>query len=397
MINSNFKIQREKKISFLFKNKNKLSVKFNQILNEFRIKINDPKNILYIFNKYFKSNFDLKDLKKFKKFKSIAIIGMGGSILGIEAIYNFLKKKKIKKKIYFFDDLNDSKVFEFKKKKDFNKVLFIVISKSGNTLETLTNIYSLNLLKKKRNVLIITENKNNTLMNISKKFNFFYIEHRDYVGGRYSVLSETGIVPAYLMDIDILKLRSKFQKIFNKKYKNILKNNSIILSSLLNSKKYNNLIFLNYSQELEKFLYWLQQLIAESLGKKSKGFLPVISNVPKDHHSMLQLYLDGPKDKIFYIFSNNYKSKTKKTKKNLYSNSLGLVKDAQRKALIKTLYKNKIIYREFKIHNINEETLGELFTYFILETITVAKLSKVNPFDQPAVEILKVFTKEILK
>ena len=75
--------------------------------------------------------------------------------------------------------------------------------------------------------------------------------------------------------------------------------------------KMNNLIFLNYSPELEKFLFWCQQLIAESLGKKGLGFLPIISNVPKDHHSLLQLYLDGPKDKLFYIFSSDNKSKIK--------------------------------------------------------------------------------------
>ena len=79
----------------------------------------------------------------------------------------------------------------------------------------------------------------------------------------------------------------------------------------INSKKINNLIFLNYSPELEKFLFWCQQLIAESLRKKNKGFLPCISNAPKDHHSLLQLYLDGPKDKLFHIFSFEEKSKEK--------------------------------------------------------------------------------------
>ena len=106
------------------------------------------------------------------------------------------------------------------------------------------------------------------------------------------------------MGINILKLRSKIKIFLKKKKKKFLKKSSIKISKfLLNQKKYNNLIFLNYSPELEKFLFWCQQLIAESLGKKKKGFFPIISNVPKDHHSLLQLYLDGPKDKIFYIFS----------------------------------------------------------------------------------------------
>ena len=122
------------------------------------------------------------------------------------------------------------------------------------------------------------------------------------------------------------------------------------MANYLNSKKYNNLIFLNYSPELEKFLFWCQQLIAESLGKKNKGFLPVISNVPKDHHSLLQLYLDGPKDKIFYIFYRNLNSKIKinlnnsLVKKNfLNKKSLNQVKSAQKNALIKSLKKNKIL------------------------------------------------------
>ena len=104
------------------------------------------------------------------------------------------------------------------------------------------------------------------------------------------------------MGVNIFKFRSKLLDYFSGNDKKFLKDSSTYLSRLLNSKNYNNLIFLNYSPELEKFLFWCQQLIAESLGKKNKGFLPVISNVPKDHHSLLQLFLDGPKDKIFIFF-----------------------------------------------------------------------------------------------
>ena len=104
------------------------------------------------------------------------------------------------------------------------------------------------------------------------------------------------------MGINTIRLRSEIRNVFKKDRKKFLKDSSIKLASLIKSKKFNNLIFLNYSPELEKFLFWLQQLIAESLGKNNKGFLPVISNVPKDHHSLLQLYLDGLKIK-FSVFS----------------------------------------------------------------------------------------------
>ena len=130
--------------------------------------------------------------------------------------------------------------------------------------------------------------------------NLFYVEHKRHVGGRYSVFSEVGIIPAYIMGLNINKLRSKILECFKKSGKVFLKRSVIELVKLLKSKKFSSLIFLNYAPNLEKFLYWCQQLIAESLGKKKIGFLPMISNV-QDHHSLLQLYLDGPKDKCLYI------------------------------------------------------------------------------------------------
>ncbi|MDA8763989.1 glucose-6-phosphate isomerase [Candidatus Pelagibacter bacterium] len=376
---------------------------FPKILSKVFTDINSSKKTLNTLNKKFNFNFEFKDLEKFKSFKTIAIIGMGGSILGSEAVSHFLKEK-IKKKIYFFNDLNIKKIQNFKKKKNLDKVLFFVISKSGNTVETLSNFFILKIIKKNsKNIIIISEKKNNLLYSLSKKFNLFYIEHKNYIGGRYSVLSEVGIVPAYLMGININKLRSGSLKSLKKKTQLFLKDSTIMLSSLLSFKKINNLIFLNYCPELEKFLFWCQQLIAESLGKKGKGFLPTISNVPKDHHSLLQLYLDGPKNKLFYIFSNEESSKEKinikeilKEKNFLNNKTLNSIKKAQKNALIKTLKNKNIPFREFKIKNINEEVLGELFSYFILETVIIGKLTNINPFDQPAVEQVKIYTKDLL-
>jgi glucose-6-phosphate isomerase len=128
-----------------------------------------------------------------------------------------------------------------------------------------------------------------------------------------------------------------------------------------------------------------------------------VSNAPKDHHSLLQLYLEGPKDKIFYIFSEkettSNKLKAKKINKQEFffdNKNIDQIKTAQKNAFIKALLKNKIPFREFKINSVDEQTLGELFSYFILETSIVGKLSKINPFDQPAVEQVKIFTKKLL-
>ena len=385
-------------------NYNNISSKFEKLFKEIRNNLKYKKNNFHILSKNFEINFSNKDLKKMSNFKSLAILGMGGSILGTEAIYQFLEKK-IKKKVVFFNDLNEEKIVNFKKTNKFNKVLFVIVSKSGNTLETLSNFIALNIIKKhSKNIIIISEKKNNILRSLVKSYNLFYIEHKDYVGGRYSVLSEVGLVPAYLMGLDIKKLRSNLTRYLNTREKVLLKKLSLKLTNLLLNKKYSNIIFLNYSPRLEKFLFWAQQLLAESLGKKGLGFLPVVSNAPKDHHSLLQLYLDGPKNKFFYIFSCVEKPQKLINSKKLLNElkyldkkSLNKVKNSQREALIKTFKKNKIQYEEFIIKKIDEKTLGELFSLFILKTAIVGKLSNINPFDQPAVEQVKIFTKQILR
>ena len=377
----------------------KISKNYKKIFNEILFEKNNPNKIFNLFSENFRFNFDLNEIQKFKKFKKIAIIGMGGSILGSEAINNFLEKK-IKKKVYFFDNLDQKKISNFKKNNKLKNILFIIISKSGNTIETLSNVLYLNIIKKNsKNIILITEKKNNFLLSLVQKYNLFFVEHKKSIGGRFSVLSEVGLLPAYLMGINIKKLRLNIKKIFKKKESLILKKSTINLAALLSTKKLTNLIFLNYAPELEKFLFWCQQLIAESLGKNGYGFLPVISNAPKDHHSLLQLYLDGPKNKLFYIFSLDEKYKAsylRSSLKFLNKKSLKDIKFAQKNALIQSLKKNNIPFREFKIKKISEDVIGELFSYFMFETIVVGKLLKINPFDQPAVEQVKNITKKIL-
>ena len=376
-----------------------LSKKFDKIFLEISKDLKDSKKTLNVLNNKLKLNVNIN---KFQKYKKIAIIGMGGSILGSEAIYNFFKNK-IKKKVYFLNDIDENKISDLKKKENLSKVLFIIISKSGNTIETLSNTFSLNILKKNsKNIIIISEKKNNLLFSISKKFNLFFVEHNNYIGGRYSVLSEVGMVPAYLMGLNISKIRSNIQNCLKLKNKFFLKESTIKIANLIKSKKFSSMIFLNYCPELEKLLFWCQQLVAESLGKENKGLLPTISNVPKDHHSLLQLYLDGPKDKFFNIFSFKNISKEKintdkiKIKSFLNKKNLSTIKNAQKNSLIKAFEKQNIPFREFRIKSIKEEVIGEFFALFIVETIIIGKLLNINPFDQPAVEQVKIYTKKFL-
>tara|TARA_A100001037_G_scaffold261982_1_gene251303 strand:+ start:102 stop:1316 length:1215 start_codon:yes stop_codon:yes gene_type:complete len=377
--------------------------KFIEIRQKIIKNLDTVKDTFHVLSEKFKLDFKVKDLKKFNEFKSVVIIGMGGSILGSEAIHQFLKIK-IKKKIYFLNDINIEKVEKVRNKINLRQTLFIIISKSGSTVETISNFLSLNIIKKNaKNIILISEKGNNFIYNLSRKFNLYHIDHKKYIGGRYSVLSEVGIVPSYFMGINISELRKNLRNYFKNKKINLKPKTLISLASSISQKRFTNLIFLNYSPRIEKFLYWLQQLKAESLGKQGLGLFPAISNVPKDHHSLLQLYLDGPKDKIFYIFyskeNNNQKIKINKFSTNekfLKNKTLSVIKNAQKNAVVKVFREKKIPFREFEINEFNERTLGELFSFFIIETAIIGKLLGINPFDQPAVERVKKITKKFL-
>ncbi len=388
---------------YLDKNLKKKYLKsFPQILKAIYFGLDERKDVAHSLSKRFRFNFKTKDISHFKKYNTVVVIGMGGSILGSEAIYDFLNYK-IKKKFIFLNNINGKNITEIKKNTNLKKVLFILISKSGKTIETLTNIIALKIIKKNsKNVILISERSNNPFYVLAKKMKLFHVEHKHYIGGRFSVLSEVGMLPAYFMGLNIREIRKNLTKNFKQNKKIFLKDSTIKLANLFQAKKFKNLVFFNYHPELNKFLCWCQQLIAESLGKKGKGFFPTISTGPKDHHSLLQLYLDGPKDKIFYIFSNSYNDKKKlntkfldKSYKFLNKKNLNQIKIAQKNAFIKALKKKEIPYREFIVDS-SEKNLGELFAYFMLETIIVGKLVNINPFDQPAVEQVKIDTKKIL-
>jgi glucose-6-phosphate isomerase len=373
-----------------------------KIINNIFSSLNTRKDTFHSLSKKFSFNFKYSELSKFNKFKSVILIGMGGSALGAEALHSFFKDK-LKKEFIFINNLDQLKIEKIKKKVDLKNSLFIITSKSGNTLETLINS---NLFKNKinnKNTIIITNKKTNLLNTFAKNKNILHIPHKDYIGGRYSVLSEVGMIPAYFMGLKVNHFRKNLLNIFKYKEKNLLLDSVIKLAHIYKYKKISSIILLNYAPEMTKFLYWCQQLVAESLGKKGKGILPIVSPAPRDHHSLLQLYLDGPKDKLFYIFSLKLNKKMK-INRNIFGSGLSFAEnknlskviEAQKNSLIQVLKKNRIPYQEFIINQKNEETIGELFSYFIMETTLTGKLLGINPFDQPAVEQVKLLTKKYL-
>ncbi len=342
----------------------------------------------------YKDNFNKKLLEKHKNSKNFRVIGMGGSILGTQAIYNYLNDK-VKKNFYFINNLqNIEKKF---KKKSFTN---LVVSKSGTTIETIVN--SNILIKKRDKNIFITENKKNYLYLLAEKLKADIIHHNNFIGGRYSVLSEVGMLPAELMGLSSKKFRQFNLLIKNKKFLNSLVYNVSSILFFIKNKKYNSII-INYDETAEDLFKWYQQLVAESLGKNKKGILPIVSNMPKDNHSVMQLYLDGFKNNFFTFFY-THENKSKKLDKSnlilpqsfLQDKYISNILFAQKKATENVFNKKKIPFRSFEIKKKNEKTLGELFSFFILETILLGQALNLNPYDQPAVELIKKETKKIL-
>ena len=356
--------------------------------------LNEENFIIKSLKKEYKNNFNKKTISKFKNFINYRVIGMGGSSLGTQAIYDFLEHK-IKKKFEFLDNLK-SHTKKNKKKRYLN----LIISKSGNTTETIvnTNIF----VQKKNKNIFITENKKNYLHTLAEKFKSEIIHHNNFIGGRYSVLSEVGMLPAELMDLDSRKFKQLNNLIKNQNYLNSLVNNVDQILYFAKRKKFNSII-INYDEKSSNLFNWYQQLVAESLGKKGLGILPIVSNMPKDNHSVMQLYLDGFKNNFFTFFYVKEKNSLKinnsqilQMQSYLKNKDIDHIVYAQKQATENVFKNKKMPFRSFEILKRDENTLGELFTFFILETILLGRALKINPFDQPAVELIKTETKKIL-
>ena len=379
--------------NFPVKSKN---LHLNKIFKNLKINyLKGQVKLLLSFSKSYKYSYSKKLVHKYKNFLNFRVIGMGGSILGAKAIFQFLNHK-IKKNFFFIDNLQNRLDLKKNKKSFVN----LVISKSGNTLETISNA---NILIKKNNKnIFIIENKNNYLNNLASQIKAEIVEHKNYIGGRYSILSEVGMLPAELMGLNEKEFKRLNYLINNKSFINQLIQNVASTLSLVNKGKYLSVI-LNYDHKSENLLKWYQQLLAESLGKKSKGILPIISTMPKDNHSLMQFYLDGPK-KNFYTFFSSAEKNSNQINKKLLLKSHSYLSNKNIKKIIysqmlatQNIFKRKKIpYRSFEILQRNEKTLGEIFCFFILETILLGRALKVNPFDQPSVELIKKETKKIL-
>ena len=363
--------------------------------------------------------FNEQELKKNQKIvknfeinkKKIILFGTGGSNLGARALYNIVNKKKIN--IEFYDNIDPTTFENSFNNIDFEATGFLIISKSGNTPETLAQfsaLYQIALEKNKlnqflSNILIITETKNSALYSIAKENKCLILEHNKEIGGRYSIFSNVGIVPAILCGININDLYLGAKEVIN----NFDKFLPLSLSKYLcmqQKKIFSSNVLMTYSDNLFYFGKWYLQLWAESIGKNNKGITAIHSIGTTDQHSQLQLYLNGPKDKFFTFVTTNHSNRGLKINNDIFNNTeinyfknkrIGDLMEAEQRATIETFKLNNFSFREIFIPKIDEKNLGKLLTLSIIETIASCVYFDVNPFDQPAVEQGKILTKKYLK
>ena len=389
--------------SFNFLKNNSITYKNNlrKCSEIFKNLLNNKENFFFdtLSPEYQKILFLKKVAVKKRIHKNILIVGMGGSVLGSKMLSSFFG---LDKNYYFLDNLNNSTVNDFIKK-DLSKFSIFIISKSGQTLETLTNCnIILNNFKKikkeiSKNFIIISE-KNSLLHNFAKKNNILFFEHNTNLSGRYSVLSEAGLL---MFNLNYKKIIQGINSVLKKDLKKNLINNAATLLTLMTKSKIDTHVSLIYSHNLLNYGFWHQQLLAESIGKNGKDFTPIISECPKDHHSIMQLYLGGKRNKFFTFFKtiNNkidqpiidyFDQKFKKS-------SLDNIVDAQFNATINVFKKNLIPFRVILIDQKKPiQSFISLLVYSMLETAILCKALDLNPFNQPAVEAIKKETYSLL-
>ncbi len=344
--------------------------------------------------------------------KKFIIFGIGGSNLGAKALIDVLQKN-ISVNIDFFDNIDPISFENSINSMDLNNTGFIIISKSGETLETLSQFACLiELFEQKKslynlykNTLIVTEDNENSLLKIAKLNQCKILKHEKNIGGRYSIFSNVGMIPAIIAGIDVKKIHAgALEELNNVSSSDFLKIGQFFRYQNFTNYLSNNVV-MTYSDALFYFGKWYLQLWAESLGKNGKGITAIHSVGATDQHSQLQLYLDGPKDKFFTFITTNHAKKGIKLNKKimkeikincLIDKTMGDLMEAEQNATIETFKKNKLIFREINLNTINENSIGKLMAYSIKETIAICEYFGVNPFNQPAVEESKLLTKEYL-
>lgn len=351
------------------------------------------------------------------EYENVVIVGIGGSSLGAQVLVS-LAENGNGPNLHFWDTLDFHVMEPHLKDEALQKTAFLLVSKSGSTPEilaqTLIVIEALNNFggkdAVKKHALVICEPGDNALGRIATKWNLQRLDHDPNVGGRYSVFSLVGALPALIVGIDMKAVRAGAQEVLDDAMTNpesAPRVGASLHKALHDISGVSLNVLMPYAKQLEPLTDWFRQLWAESIGKEGRGTTPIDALGPIDQHSQLQLWLDGPNDKFFTLIINNADDASPLMDVSLADNDpeLDYLKDhrisdvvhAEGIATAETLAARGKYLRRMEIDRLDEKTLGALLMHFILETIFTCHLFDVNPFDQPAVEDGKKLTKMYLR
>lgn len=355
--------------------------------------------------------------------EQVVLLGTGGSSLGPQAIAQLVQTPFSgapgRPRLGFLDNLDPAGLAAAMNASDLPNMHFLVASKSGTTAETIAQLlvvidaledagYRRDAIG--RHFTVVTEPKDSLLRRIGQHFGARIIDHDPNLGGRYAVLSVIGMLPAMILGLDPSAFRRGAARVLEQ---NINATNpsdapaavGAAISVAASDCGLSQTVMLGYGDRLEKLAAWWRQLWAESLGKQGKGTTPITAIGPVDQHSQLQLYLDGPDDKLFTVIDLATKGKGTVIRPDLADDPslaflagrrIGDVVAAQARATGDTLVQFNRPVRRLTIPRYDEEALGGLFMHFTLETLIAADLLGVDPFDQPAVENGKQLTRQYL-
>jgi len=359
----------------------------------------------------------------------IVLLGTGGSSLGGQTLAQLawhgvpgVGSLREPPHLHFMDNIDPQSYAALLARLPHATTRFIAISKSGGTAETLMQTIAALSALKAQNVgpripdifLGITEparaGKRNGLRDLLAHHHVPMLEHDPGGGGRFSALTNVGLLPAALLGLDIAAVRSgagvALAPVLAKKpAAEVPAALGAALAVALAEKGKSISVLMAYADRLERFTRWYVQLWAESLGKHGKGTTPVAALGPVDQHSQVQLYIGGPRDKLFTIVTVDGKGLGPRIdgdlaklagEPGLGGKTIGDLVDAEGRATAATLAKNGCPVRTIHLASLEEESLGELLMHFMLETIIAAHLLGVDAFDQPAVEEGKVLAKKYL-
>ncbi|GHU12623.1 putative glucose-6-phosphate isomerase [Alphaproteobacteria bacterium] len=352
-----------------------------------------------------KSNEDLhfledKRLRKWLSLKKFVIFGTGGSSLGGQCIHAI---SGVGNKVTFVNNLDPHTLKHVFSELVLENTGFLCISKSGETIETISQLLlTIELLKSKgvsgvaNKIVLITEDRRSSLREIATKYGFFCIDHPQSVGGRFSVFSAVGMLPAVICGIDPMRIRKGAEEYHENYFGPVIEGAHFVSG-------HSQHISFIYSDKLSLFGNWLAQLYAESSGKYGMGVTPITAIGSVDQHSQLQLYLDGPRDKCFTFFLEKQTTQltiagdfVPSSFSYLKNKNVSNIFEAQYNATIESIVEKGLPVRKFEFPTITPEIMGALFMHFMLEVVAYCRVVNVNAFDQPAVERCKIITKNLL-